>query len=298
MSPAISSPSIAYSASQQDLFYPAKDLSTFPMVLPKTDAELCAWMCLAAYRDNHPASFAFDQPTISSKLGTLGFQSVKYFERAGHDREGGTHCFLAIHDDPDASKRLAVVAFRGTDKDDPTDLLDDVDALLVDWNGQGKVFDGFKDALEEVQGELLPAIQAINYKLLITGHSLGAAMATLLSSLKTPTALYRIGSPRVGDVAFVASLGSVPCFRYVDCCDVVTELPRAALGYAHVGSMLYVDRHRKIINAPSDDTVSKDRLFARAEYFLKYAWRLGDVGVRDLADHAPINYVTAIAAQT
>ena len=75
MSPTPSSgPAIAYSASQQDLFYPAQDLSTFPTVLLKTDAELCAWMCLLAYRDNCPASFAFDQGTISAKLNALGFQ--------------------------------------------------------------------------------------------------------------------------------------------------------------------------------------------------------------------------------
>lgn len=298
MSPATPSPAIPYSASQQDLFYPAKNLSTFPTALPKTDAELCAWMCLLAYCDNEPASFAFDQGTISAKLNGLGFPSVQFFESAGHEKQGGTHCFLAIHDDADPSKKLAVVAFRGTDKDDPTDLLDDVDAPLVGWNGGGKVFDGWKDALGEVQGPLLAAVRPINYKLLITGHSLGAAMATLLASLKTPTALYTIGSPRVGDAAFVAALGGVTSYRYVDCCDAVTELPPADLGYAHLGDMLYIDRHRKVVNAPSEDTVSKDRLIARVEYLVKYAWKAGNVGVRDLADHAPINYVTAIAAQS
>jgi hypothetical protein len=297
MSPASPGPGVPYSARQQDLFYPAKDLSAFPTVLPKTDAELCAWMCLLAYRDNYPTSFAFDQGTISAKLSALGFQSVQFFESVGHERQGGTHCFLAIHDDPDPNKKLAAVAFRGTDKDDPTDLLDDVDAPLVDWQGASKVYDGFKDALEEVQAGLLPAVQPINYKLLMTGHSLGAAIATLLASLKTPTALYTIGSPRVGDAAFVASLGGVTSYRYVDCCDAVTELPPAGLGYAHLGNMLYIDRHRKVVNAPSDSTVSTDHVIARAEYLVRYTWKAGNVGVRDLADHAPINYVTAIAAQ-
>jgi Lipase (class 3) len=297
MSPASPGPGVPYSARQPDLFYPAKDLNAFPTVLPKTEAEMCAWMCLLAYRDNYPTSFAFDQGTISAKLSALGFQSVQFFESVGHERQGGTHCLLAIHDDPDPNKKLAVVAFRGTDKDDPTDLLDDVDAPLVDWQGASKVYDGFKDALEEVQAGLLPAVQPINYKLLMTGHSLGAAIATLLASLKTPTALYTIGSPRVGDAAFVASLGGVTSYRYVDCCDAVTELPPAGLGYAHLGNMLYIDRHRKVVNAPSDSTVSTDHLIARAEYLVRYAWKTGNVGVRDLADHAPINYVTAIAAQ-
>jgi Lipase (class 3) len=297
MSPASPSPAIPYSASQQDLFYPAHDLSSFPTVLPTTDAELCAWMCLLAYCDKEPTSFAFDQATITSKLNVLGFQTVQFFESVGHDKQGGTHCFLAIHDHPDPNKKLAVVAFRGTDKDDPTDLLNDVDAPLVDWQGRSKVFDGWKDALAEVQGPLLAAIQPINYKLLITGHSLGAAMATLLASLQTPTALYTIGSPRVGDAAFVASLGGVPSSRYVDCCDVVTELPPDALGYAHLDEPRYIDRSRKITLNPSDGTVSTDRLLARIQYLVKYAWKAGSVGVRDLADHAPINYVTAIAAQ-
>jgi hypothetical protein len=55
------------------------------------------------------------------------------------------------------------VAFRGTDKDDPADLLDDVEAELVDWNGKGRVFDGFKDALAEVETDLFPVVQAIDY---------------------------------------------------------------------------------------------------------------------------------------
>jgi hypothetical protein len=29
---------------------------------------------------------------------------------------------------------------------------------------------------------------------------------------------------------------------------------------------------------------------------VQYAWKTGNVALRDLADHAPINYITAIAA--
>jgi hypothetical protein len=42
--------------------------------------------------------------------------------------------------------------------------------------------------------------------------------------------------------------------------------------------------------------VSADRLRARADYLLQYAWKSGNVGIRDLADHAPIKYLSAIAA--
>lgn len=289
---------VPYSASQQDLFYPAKNLDNFPAQRPKTDAELCAWMSLLAYCDQYP-DFAFDQARIKQKLAPLSFQPLGpmgFFESQGHERNGGTHCFIAFHDDAVKENRLAVVAFRGTDKDDPTDLLDDVEAKLVKWKGKGQVFDGFRDALAEVEEKLVPAVQALDCRVLFTGHSLGAALATLLASVKAPGALYTIGSPRVGDQDFVESLAAVKNFRYVDCCDIVTQMPPALLGYEHLGDPYYIDRNRNLTQNPSDDFISADRLRARADYVLQYAWKSGNVGVRDLADHAPINYVTPIAA--
>ena len=286
---------VPYSASQQDLYYPAKSLDAFPTQRPKTDAALCAWMAWLAYCDQG-SNFAFDQDKIRNKLGALGFQTVEFFESLGDPKQGGTHCFLAVHDDAVRENKLAVVAFRGTDKDDPRDVLDDVEAELVSWKGTAKVFAGWKNALGEVDKRLVPAIQPIDCRLLITGHSLGAAMATLLASVKTPSALYTICSPRVGNQDFAASLGSVKNYRYVDCCDVVTGLPPAFLGYAHAGDPLYIDRKRNVISKPSEDYVSADRLRARVAYSLRYAWKWGNVISRGLADHAPINYATAIAA--
>jgi hypothetical protein len=286
---------VPYSARQQDLYYPAKFLDSFPTQRPKTDAELCAWMALLAYCDQFP-NFAFDQDKITQRLGPMGFKPLGFFESKGHERNGGTHCFVAFHDDAVKENKLAVVAFRGTDRDDPTDLLDDVEALLVPWSGTAKVFKGWRDAFEEVRQGLLPAVQKIDCRLLVTGHSLGAALATVLASIEAPNALYTIGSPRVGDHDFVALLSGVNDFRYVDCCDIVTQLPPAFLGYAHLGDPLYIDRNRHVIENPSDDFISADRLRAQADYLLQYAWKSGNVGFRDLADHAPINYVTAIAA--
>lgn len=286
---------VPYSARQQDLYYPAKNLDLFPKQRPKSDAELCAWMAWLAYCDQFP-DFAFDRSKIAQALEPLGFKPVGFFESAGQERNGGTHCFLALHDDAVKENRLAVVAFRGTDKDDPRDLLDDVEARLVGWKGKGKVFEGFRDALEEVEKTLLPVVQAIDYRVLFTGHSLGAALATLVAGVRAPSALYTIGSPRVGDHEFVASLSGLKSFRYVDCCDIVTTLPPPLLGYEHLGDPLYIDRNRKVIPNPGDDFISADTSRAATAYFLHYGWKRGNVWFRKLADHAPINYVTAIAA--
>ena len=96
-------------------------------------------------------------------------------------------------------QQLAVVAFRGTDKDDPSDLADDGNALKVPWERGGKVHAGFAGALAEVRPALEKALQGITGRMLFTGHSLGAALATLLAGIKAPDALYTFGSPLVGD---------------------------------------------------------------------------------------------------
>lgn len=43
-----------------------------------------------------------------------------------------------------------------------------------------------------------------------------------------------------------------------------------------------------------DAYVQADRTAAREDYLLQYAWRIGDVMVRDLADRAPISYIRCL----
>jgi hypothetical protein len=113
--------------------------------------------------------------------------------------------------------------------------------------------------------------------------------------LYTPDALYTFGSPRVGDQAFVNTVKTIGTLRrYVDCCDIVTRIPPEPLFYEHVGSPLYIDCRGDLIEAPSADVILTDRVSAVADYLRRYAWRTGTVAVRDLADHAPINYVWAL----
>ena len=64
--------------------------------------------------------------------------------------------------------------------------------------------------------------------------------------------------------------------------------------YEHVGTLQYIDRHRNILTTPDEVTIAEDQMRARADYLLNDAWRYKNLVVRDLADHAPINYVTAL----
>lgn len=285
---------IAYSPKKDDLYYPCKNAVFFPAGAPKSDAALCVELSRLAYCRSE-TTFAFDQARVKTELGKIGFTAAGFFESQQIKKDGGTHCFVSVSND----QKLAVVAFRGTDKDDPTNLGDDINGLKVAWEHGGQVHRGFRDALADVRGALEKALPGIPGRLLFTGHSLGAALATLLAGVKTPDALYTFGSPLVGDADFVATLGGVKSFRYVDCCDIVTRVPPAGLGYAHLGQPYYIALDRSVTFNPGDDFIRKDRIEAFFEYPLKYqAWKAENVGVRELADHTPVNYVTAVTAAT
>src|ERR1022692_1022204 len=91
-------------------------------------------------------SFAFDRDRIRKVLGRIQFTDCKFFETATEPDGGGSRAFLAL----DGDNILAVLSFRGTDKDDPTDLMDDLNALPQPWQAGGKVHSGFAKALQEV----------------------------------------------------------------------------------------------------------------------------------------------------
>lgn len=288
---------ISYSPKKVDLLYPARSANFFSTGLPETEGALCAEMIRLAYCRSEPY-FQFDQPQIRAVLEPLGFV-CQFFESAGTPEGRGTHCLVALHDDPDPPKKLTVVAFRGTDAADPTDLGDDANFLQTKWPQGGLVHRGFADALEHILPNLEAALDPVRGRILFTGHSLGAAMATLLASIRRPDYLYTFGSPRVGDGEFVSILNGLSNYRFVDCCDIVARIPPESLGvtrYAHYDTPYYIDRNRKITETPANDVVEKDRIIAAAEYLAEYAWRSGNLAVRELADHAPINYVTAVVA--
>jgi hypothetical protein len=289
------SPEIPYSALQDDLYYPCKRANFFSSGSPKSEAALCAEMARLAYC-HQDSSFAFDQDKIRKVLDRVGFKTCEFFEHPIGPGGEGAHCFLTQKDETQKDKKLAVVAFRGTDKDDPTDVHYDLDFKLEPWPRGGRVHAGFAHALAAVREPLNSKLQSIEGRILFTGHSLGAAMATLLASERPPASLYTFGSPRVGDADFVATLKGVDNHRYVDCCDIVTRIPLEGMGYAHFGRPHYIDRKRRITFDPNFLSIAYDRFCGKLRYLEGYAMKPGNVGVRDFADHAPVNYVMPVTA--
>jgi hypothetical protein len=278
------STAIAYSASRDDLYSPCKNAKFFAAGVPRSEAALCVEMARLVYCRN-ASTFGFDQERIRAVLKSAGFTDCTFLE------SGGTHCFLAQR-----PRELAILSFRGTDADDPTDLGDDADVVLTPWERGGKVHQGFADALNEVRGNVERALESIGDKVLFTGHSLGAAMATLLASVRKPDFLCTFGSPKVGNSDFAASLNAVRHRRYVDCCDLVARLPPDSFGYQHIGNAHYIDFDRQVTFTPDSRLVEADQARAREIYLIEYAWKNGNIALRDLADHAPVNYVLPVSA--
>lgn len=150
---------------------------------------------------------------------------------------------------------LGIVVFRGT-SDSWSDWSNDLDSTKIPWTGEGLVHTGFyarflslweadpKCGVPEGLATFLAARHTPDATgkspggaLYLTGHSLGAALATLalahtqIGQPKVPvSALYTFGSPRVGNEAFAysvadAAAGKTAIFRVVHGDDIVTSVP-------------------------------------------------------------------------
>ena len=107
------SPKTAYSAAQDDLFNPGRRNEFFSPA-PRSDAALCVEMARLAYCRKEP-DFGFDQDRIEKVLRPIGFARPQFFESHENPEGTGMHCFLALRDDAEKNRKLAIVAFRGTD---------------------------------------------------------------------------------------------------------------------------------------------------------------------------------------
>jgi triacylglycerol lipase len=152
-----------------------------------------------------------------------------------------------------AATRTAFVSFRGTQ--DLADWLQDLEAVPEDYapiGGFGQVHDGFQDVYQLVRGSIaanLAAASAGCDQILVTGHSLGAALCVLsapdifrnMPPNTIEPRLITFAGPRVGLSDFSTAFNSVieSCFRVVNFLDIVPHVP--PVPYVHVGAEIAVD---------------------------------------------------------
>lgn len=273
--------SYRYDPSWAALFTPARNTVFFAKGRPADEPALCAEMARLAY-----APFERDpeaEQTVQTALARAGFAPAHLFST------GGTQGLMASTTD----RSVSVLAFRGTEVD-TGDWATDLRAWMTAWPNGGRVHQGFASALDLVWRDLAPRLETMAGRRLYTGHSLGAALAVLAASRHPPDALYVYGCPRVGDEEFVRSLAGVESHRYTNCCDAVCGLPPEALGYRHLGPPLYLDRDGALHPSPATPAVRRDQWLGRLQYTWRWAWRLGTPLTRNLPDHAPVNYFSAL----
>ena len=135
----------------------------------------------------------------------IGFTTVEYYDVKGAQ----SYRFM--------NKRDLVIACRGTEPTQYADIKADANALPVIAETVSRVHKGFKGQVDELWPAIredLTRTQNKNKDVWFTGHSLGAAMATIMASrcmffelVPNPEELYTYGSPRVGWKGYVDSLG-------------------------------------------------------------------------------------------
>jgi triacylglycerol lipase len=188
-------------------------------------------------------------------------------------RKTGTQALLVQGEHP---APFAILVFRGTEQT-VQDFVQDLSTFprLIE-NTSMRVHAGFLEALDSVWERIERRLDQVTAPLFFTGHSLGAALATLAAARRAPRAAYTFGSPRVGNADFVQSLADVPLYRIVDDADAVTLVPPEEIGFRHAGEL-------HVLKEPE-----------RRRGVLARLRSIGDPP-KPLADHAPINYVDRIA---
>jgi triacylglycerol lipase len=370
----------SYNTSTDALLRPARNAIFFDEWTP-TDFDnhdqLCAEMSRLAYAS---------QDVATKFLSAAKFTSIDFIggdDLASRAQTAGTQAFVARS----ATQGVTVLAFRGTESDSPEDLITDLLTLPVPsrW-GNCRVHGGFADRYGRVADKVKRALAKVEGSLLITGHSLGAALATLAAVDAKPEKLITFGSPLVGDPEFSKLLNGTQVHRFVDCCDVVARVPPArfdqphlltllkeltvfdsatkptgvgaelahkasemalelgaatiAMGFglvdpniefAHVSFPRYIRADGTVAEGLSNDEIAREQGIARAAYphrftaarfteflagfsklagigrsdmprtlaqHLTHFLGIGQVPSRDLADHAPINYLSAFTGRT
>jgi len=226
---------------QASEYFKSNDVLLIPPIMRAAYSDRMAWILSSM---SHLAYNRFeDDPKACelfiARLKSGGFTLIETFNSDKTD----TQAFLAENGD------FAVLAFRGTELTKKKDVLTDVMATQLSVI-EGRVHSGFRTAYESVRESIEKCLLGMDeIPIYITGHSLGAALATIATQEleNTPTfrnriaACYTFGSPRVGNSQYDKSF-KAPIYRMVNTTDIVTVIPLLVMGYMHIGDVRFLGR--------------------------------------------------------
>lgn len=204
----------------------------------------------------------------SAYINTAAF-SVLGFNRTHRisSDSTGTVCYMSYND----MEKIAVLTFRGTEPDDIRDIKTDLSIFKTENRHGIKVHKGFYKAYKSIEDRVDNMIRALptDYKLYITGHSLGGALAVLATMdwchLRHIDRLVTFGQPRLCGYGIKEELRGVEYRRYVYKADVVPRVP--FINYWHTGTLYQIMPNGKVVNSLSK---WKETLLMLKRWVLKY----------------------------
>lgn len=224
------------------------------------------------------AQTTYDNPKYSrAKFKALGYNIIKFFDI------NGAQAYLLTNG------TITVLSFRGTEVTEKSDVLADIKFGKIIEACGGKVHAGFKGEINKLWDSITTTLADIPDNIYVTGHSLGAAMATIAASRMQDrvTALITFGSPRVGNTEFVKNM-TVEHYRVQNNCDDVTKVPFRLMGFTHHGIHKYMNfngEFRDLTPWQRVKDMACSRLKARAK-------RQKYIGVYD---HMMTNYIAKLS---
>ncbi len=192
----------------------------------------------------------------------------------------------------DHDHRRQVVTVRGTDNLE--NALQDAEYLRAKDSTLGiAVHRGFDADTRAIYADLKPRLNA-DYEVLLTGHSLGAAVSTLLMMYLQQDGFrvggsVNFGQPKLTNEAGARAFASLPLVRVVDGEDVVPLLPADTL-LDSIGG-IYTHLGREVILLDGPYYVYLDRVEAERDSRGSF-WR--ELGEESLAAHKVDRYVARV----
>lgn len=231
---------------------------------------------------------------VFGKMAVFGQHSFHWLESDAEQAGRGTAGLLIEGND------FVIIAFRGTEfyrlgdirsnlsklRSVWLDLLTDLKIKPKTYTKISPYFDtaihsGFYEALKSIWPSVINKLDRMGNKpIWLTGHSLGAALATL-TAYQFPerlAGLYTFGSPCVGTSKFVSSYKNKrlnqKTFRYVHGNDAVNQALVGFVGYQHVDAVEinYPGRPKNIIESLWNRFIPVDQIDHAPLIYAIQAW--------------------------
>lgn len=260
-------------------------------------SELCRIVYTPDQKES-PRPWHRDKPSRQHHLAThTPFTEVRNLHKTGNHAS----LYLLPH------RAAAILCFRGTSK--LRQWLMNLTALPVSWprlqdGRHACVHQGFQLLFDRIWPVIEPTLIDLDTPLILTGHSLGGAFATLAAAV-SPIPVISVttfGAPRVGNQAFIDHLRALPIHRVVHHHDLVPLLPQTdeRLGrrdFRHPGPLHYLGKKAGEIHThPAPPSPGHPPFEPPDPLELLRASLTGIDPPECLLDHAPVAYSEKLKA--